>query len=60
MYGSTDPAVDVPVLIEHYRAGRLDLDALVTNRIRLSEVDEALDRMAAGAGARSVVIFDWD
>jgi S-(hydroxymethyl)glutathione dehydrogenase/alcohol dehydrogenase len=60
MYGSTDPAVDVPVLIEHYRAGRLDLDALVTNRIALSEVDEALDRMAAGAGARSVVVFDRD
>jgi S-(hydroxymethyl)glutathione dehydrogenase/alcohol dehydrogenase len=58
MYGSTDPAVDLPVLVEHYRAGRLDLGALVTDRIALSDVDRAMDQMAAGAGARSVVVFD--
>lgn len=58
-YGSTDPAVDVPRLIDDYRAGGLDLAALVTDEIPLERVGEALDRL--GAGARSVVTFpgDW-
>ena len=29
MYGSEDPAVALPVLLEHVRAGRLDLASLV-------------------------------
>jgi len=58
MYGSTDPAVDVPRLIDHWRAGRLDLGALVTDHIGLSDVDIAFDRMRAGRGGRSLVVFD--
>lgn len=58
MYGDTDPAVDVPVLLEHYRAGRLDLDALVSQRIALSDVSAAFDEMRAGRGARSLIVFD--
>ena len=34
MYGSEDPAVALPVLIDHVRAGRLDLASLVGRRIR--------------------------
>ena len=29
MYGSEDPAVALPILIDHVRAGRLDLASLV-------------------------------
>jgi S-(hydroxymethyl)glutathione dehydrogenase/alcohol dehydrogenase len=54
-YGNADPAVDVPELLEHWRAGRLDLAALVTEEIPLAEVGPALDRL--GTGARSVVVF---
>jgi S-(hydroxymethyl)glutathione dehydrogenase/alcohol dehydrogenase len=54
-YGNADPAVDVPRLLDDYRAGRLDLAALVTERIPLAEVGAALDRL--GTGARSVVVF---
>jgi S-(hydroxymethyl)glutathione dehydrogenase/alcohol dehydrogenase len=54
-YGNADPAVDVPRLIDDYRAGRLDLAALVTERIPLAGVGAALDRL--GTGARSVVVF---
>jgi len=57
MYGSTDPEVDVPVLLEHYRAGRLDLAGLVTDRIGLADVGAAFDRMRAGQGARSLIVF---
>ncbi|HEY2792330.1 MAG TPA: Zn-dependent alcohol dehydrogenase [Micromonosporaceae bacterium] len=57
VYGNGDPAVDLPILAEHVRAGRLDLTALITDRISLDGVPDALDRMARGAGARSLVIF---
>lgn len=57
VYGSTDPARDVPLLLDHLHAGRLDLKALVTDRIALDDVEEAFARMGAGYGARSLVVF---
>lgn len=57
VYGNGDARVDLPILAEHVRAGRLDLGALISNRIMLDDVPEALNRMARGAGARSLVVF---
>lgn len=57
VYGNSDPAVDLPVLAEHVRAGRLDLGALVTDRITLDDVPAAFDRMMVGTGARSLIVF---
>jgi S-(hydroxymethyl)glutathione dehydrogenase/alcohol dehydrogenase len=57
MYGGSDPAVDVPRLLTHYRAGELDLGSLVTERVGLSEVDGAFDRMRSGTGARTIIVF---
>jgi S-(hydroxymethyl)glutathione dehydrogenase/alcohol dehydrogenase len=57
VYGATDPARDIPVLAELARGGRLDLEALVTRRIGLGDVEGAFIDMAAGRGARSVVCF---
>jgi S-(hydroxymethyl)glutathione dehydrogenase/alcohol dehydrogenase len=58
MYGNADPAVDVPVLIDHVRAGRLDLGALVTRRLALDDVEDAFADMIAGQGARSLIVFE--
>lgn len=58
VYGSADPQQDVAFLAEQYRAGALDLNALVTARIGLADVGEALAAMAAGHGARSLVVLD--
>src|ERR1700730_2408570 len=57
VYGSSDPARDIPVLAELARRGRLDLEALVTRRIGIDDVEAAFAGMAAGRGARSVVCF---
>ena len=51
-------ASDIPRLIELWQAGRLDLDAMVTSRRPLEQVDEALDDMAAGKGLRTVLVLD--
>ncbi|MFF1276881.1 Zn-dependent alcohol dehydrogenase [Streptomyces marokkonensis] len=57
VYGNSDPARDLPVLAGHIRAGRLDLGALVTERIALEGIPAAFDAMLAGKGGRALVIF---
>jgi S-(hydroxymethyl)glutathione dehydrogenase / alcohol dehydrogenase len=58
VYGASDPPRDIPVLAELAGRGRLDLEALVTRRIGIDDVEAAFTDMAAGRGARSVVCFD--
>lgn len=57
VYGNSDPARDLPVLAEHIRAGRLDLESLVSERITLDGIPAAFDAMLAGKGARALVVF---
>ena len=57
VYGASDPARDIPVLAELAQSGRLDLEALVTRRIGIDDVEAAFTDMSAGRGARSVVCF---
>ncbi|UGQ10181.1 Zn-dependent alcohol dehydrogenase [Yinghuangia sp. ASG 101] len=56
VYGSTDPVRDVPRLVEHVAAGRIDLGGLVTARIGLDWLDDAFAAMRAGRGARTLVV----
>lgn len=57
-YGSAVPARDIPKFVEWYRDGKLDLDAMITKRIRLEDVNTAFDEMSRGEGARSVIMYD--
>jgi S-(hydroxymethyl)glutathione dehydrogenase/alcohol dehydrogenase len=57
VYGNSNPAVDLPVLADHVRAGRLDLAALVTERIGLEGIPAAFENMLAGKGGRALVVF---
>lgn len=57
VYGNSDPARDLPVLAEHVRAGRLDLSAMVTERIGLEGIAGAFSAMLAGRGGRALVVF---
>ena len=56
-YGSSDPVVDFPRIAELYLDGTLPLDLLVSHRIALDEVEDALDALRTGERARSVVVF---
>ncbi|MEU5086900.1 zinc-binding dehydrogenase [Streptomyces sp. NPDC021356] len=57
VYGNSNPAEDLPVLAAHVRAGRLDLGALVTERIALDGIPAAFENMRAGKGGRALVVF---
>ncbi len=54
-YGDCLPSRDFPMLVSHYKQGNLDLDAFVTERIGLDQVEEAFDKMHEGKVLRSVV-----
>ena len=56
VYGATDPARDFPEMLRLQRAGRLDLEALVTRRIALDDLNDAFRAMDAGEVARSVIV----
>jgi alcohol dehydrogenase len=53
--GSCVPSRDIPRYIEWYRAGKLPVNRLLSERIRLEEINGAFDRLAAGASIRQVV-----
>ena len=58
VYGSTDADRDFPTLVELVRTGAIDAPSMVTRRIGLDDVNEALGAMAtAGDVARSVIVF---
>ncbi|MBT2584356.1 S-(hydroxymethyl)mycothiol dehydrogenase [Arthrobacter sp. ISL-95] len=54
-YGDCLPSRDFPMLVDLYKQGKLDLDAFVTERITINQVEEAFDKMHEGAVLRSVV-----
>jgi S-(hydroxymethyl)mycothiol dehydrogenase len=56
-YGDCLPSRDFPMLIDLYLQGRLDLDAFVSETIRLDGVEEAFHRMERGEVLRSVVVL---
>lgn len=57
-YGSGDAAADLPELANLALAGTLDLAGVVTAVDSLDGVQEALDRLRAGEGARTVLVVD--
>ncbi len=56
-YGDCLPSRDFPVLVEHYLAGRLDLDGFVSETIGIEDVEAAFGRMQRGEVLRSVVVL---
>ncbi|WP_214317628.1 alcohol dehydrogenase catalytic domain-containing protein [Nonomuraea sediminis] len=55
--GSAVPARDIPLFAQMWREGRLPVDALVSARIGLSAVNEAMDQLADGKAVRQVIVF---
>ena len=57
-YGSGDAARDLPELAALALTGELDLGGVVSHITDLDGVEDALDRLRRGEGARTVVIVD--
>ncbi|MBH0776264.1 NDMA-dependent alcohol dehydrogenase [Nocardia bovistercoris] len=57
IFGAGNPQADIPRLLALYRAGRLDLDAMVTRRYRLDQVNDGYRDMLEGRNIRGVICF---
>jgi S-(hydroxymethyl)glutathione dehydrogenase/alcohol dehydrogenase len=55
MYGSEDPAVALPVLLDHVRTGALELAALVGPTYGLDDVGDAVSAALSGSAGRVLV-----
>ena len=55
--GSSIPVRDVPRYIELYQRGKLPVDKLMGDKLQLSEINPAFDRLASGMTSRQVVVF---
>jgi S-(hydroxymethyl)glutathione dehydrogenase/alcohol dehydrogenase len=55
IYGSEDPAVALPILLDHVRAGRLDLASQVGPKYPLDEINDAMQAALEGVPGRVLV-----
>lgn len=56
--GSCVPIRDVPAYMDLYKTGGLPVDKLITHRLKLEEINEAFERLAAGEAIRQVILFE--
>ena len=56
LYGHADPRRDFPTLVSMVEHGMLDLDAMVSRRLTLDDVNEGFDAIQRGEVIRGVVV----
>jgi S-(hydroxymethyl)glutathione dehydrogenase/alcohol dehydrogenase len=56
-YGGTDVRADFHKLLRLYRSGKLDLDRMITRRIKIDEINDAMRAMERGEVVRQVIEF---
>ena len=54
--GSCVPVRDIPNFVQLYRSGQLPVDRLMTETVRLDDINEAFERLASGETVRTVMI----
>ena len=57
MYGSANVRTFMPELLSLWKTGKLDLESMISRRIKLEEVNDAFRAMQAGEVIRSVIDF---
>ncbi len=57
MYGSANVRDFMPKLIRLWKAGKLDLESMITRRIQLEDVNDAFEAMKDGQVIRSVIDY---
>jgi NDMA-dependent alcohol dehydrogenase len=58
LFGASSPSRDIPLMLQLYQAGRLNLDDLITTRYKLEEINQGYADMHAGKNIRGVIIYD--
>jgi S-(hydroxymethyl)glutathione dehydrogenase/alcohol dehydrogenase len=56
-FGGVKGREGVPALVDRYMAGEIDVDAFISHRVTLDEVNRGFELMEAQDGIRSVISF---
>jgi S-(hydroxymethyl)glutathione dehydrogenase / alcohol dehydrogenase len=54
-YGSARPGLDIPMLVDLYRDGRLRPEVTLDHTIGLDEIEQAFARMRMGEAGRTII-----
>lgn len=57
-FGGVKGRTQVPLLVDRWLAGEIDVDALLSHRLRLDEVNRGFELMEQHDGIRSIITFD--
>ncbi len=58
--GATQPDRDIPRMFELFKKAKIPLDALLTKRYKLEEINEALDDLESGRVFRPLIVMEHD
>ncbi|MEY4421109.1 MAG: hypothetical protein RLZZ498_1705, partial [Pseudomonadota bacterium] len=56
--GSCIPERDVPRYVDLYLAGKLPINLLMGERLKLEQINEGFDRLNTGEAMRDLIVFD--
>jgi S-(hydroxymethyl)glutathione dehydrogenase/alcohol dehydrogenase len=56
-FGGAKGRRDVPKIVDWYMDGKINIDDLITHKLKLSDINEGFDLMHAGRSIRSVVVY---
>jgi len=56
-FGGARGRTDVPKIVDWYMEGKIEIDPMITHRLRLDEINRGFDLMHAGESIRSVVVY---
>jgi S-(hydroxymethyl)glutathione dehydrogenase/alcohol dehydrogenase len=58
LYGESDVRHDFPYFANLYKAGQLDLESMISARIRLADLNDAVAALKSGEVLRQIVVMD--
>ena len=56
-FGGARGRTDVPKIVDWYMDGKIQIDPMITHKLKLEEINKAFDLMHAGESIRSVVVY---
>jgi len=56
-FGGAKGRTDVPKIVDWYMEGKIEIDPMITHRLKLEEINRGFDLMHAGESIRSVVVY---
>ncbi|SDL47518.1 Zn-dependent alcohol dehydrogenase [Nonomuraea jiangxiensis] len=58
LYGEADVRRDFPYFAKLHKAGQLDLESMISSRIRLADLNDAVEALRRGEVLRQIVLMD--